>query len=226
MIQQQSGALPTLRGIDEKFCDSCSAIIKIRAEICPICGVRQRAQISKVALLLITFFFGGIGAHKFYTGKNWQGFFYLILFWTGIPGLIAFIEFIIYIFTSSETLQERYPECSSGGVIVAGIIGFFAIISIMGILAAIAIPQFVMYRDRAYQVVVKSELQNLLSAEHEYFAEHNKFTLRLKDLNYEPVTPDVIIEVIGADNNCFEATGEHVKTNKIIMIDCNGFDGQ
>ncbi|EFL92339.1 TM2 domain-containing hypothetical protein [Candidatus Regiella insecticola LSR1] len=40
------------------------------------------------------FFFGGIGAHKFYLGKIGQGFLYLLFFWTLIPAIIAFIEFI------------------------------------------------------------------------------------------------------------------------------------
>lgn len=29
------------KGIDEKFCLSCGAVIKKEAEICPKCGVRQ-----------------------------------------------------------------------------------------------------------------------------------------------------------------------------------------
>ena len=61
--------------LNEKRCGSCGATIKIEAEICPKCGVRQKKPVSKVALLLITFFLGGIGAHKFYLGKHWQGVF-------------------------------------------------------------------------------------------------------------------------------------------------------
>ena len=70
------------KGLDEKFCESCGNIIKIKAEICPKCGVRQKGMLSKAALLVLTFFLGGIGAHKFYTGRNLQGFFYLIFCWT------------------------------------------------------------------------------------------------------------------------------------------------
>ena len=44
---------------------------------------------------LFAFFLGGFGAHKFYAGKTAQGFLYLIFFWTFIPGIIAFIEFIL-----------------------------------------------------------------------------------------------------------------------------------
>ena len=58
------------KGADEKFCASCGEAIKIRAEICPNCGVRQKGNVSKAALLLLTLFFGGIGVHKFYIRKN------------------------------------------------------------------------------------------------------------------------------------------------------------
>lgn len=63
---------------------------------------------NKVALLLITFFLGGFGAHKFYLRKYLQGVIYLVLFWTGIPALIAFVEFIIYALKSEADLQAAY----------------------------------------------------------------------------------------------------------------------
>lgn len=34
------------KGVDEKFCVECGEIIKMKAEICPKCGVRQPAQIG------------------------------------------------------------------------------------------------------------------------------------------------------------------------------------
>ncbi len=106
---------------------------------------------------------------------------------------------------------------------MAVIIGFFGFIFFTGILAAIAIPQFAKYRNRAAEVMVKVELQNLLVLEQEYFAEYNKYTTSFGDLNYEPSKQEITIEVIGADRNCFEATGVHSNINKVIMIDCNGF---
>lgn len=43
-----------------------------------------------LALLL-----GGIGVHKFYLGRMKQGLLFLLLSWTFIPGIIAFIEGIL-----------------------------------------------------------------------------------------------------------------------------------
>jgi len=157
-----------MKGFDEKFCESCGEIIKIKAEICPKCGVRQHSGVSKAALLLLTFFLGGFGAHKFYLKKYWQGVFYLLFSWTAIPAIIAFIEFIIYAFTSSERLQEKYTSSGSGVVVAVVVgVGFFMMI---GILAAIAIPNFVSYRNKAYCSIVQTEAMEAATAIDEYYS--------------------------------------------------------
>ncbi len=51
--------------------------------------------VNKTVYCILAFFLGGIGMHKFYAGKVGEGIFYLILCWTFIPSIIAFIEFII-----------------------------------------------------------------------------------------------------------------------------------
>ena len=66
---------------DEKFCGSCGEVIKIAAEICVKCGVRQlpaptgATGLGKpwLTTLLLCGFVGGIGAHRFYTGHTGIG---------------------------------------------------------------------------------------------------------------------------------------------------------
>ncbi len=109
--------------MDEKFCPDCGEIIKARAEICPKCGIRQMAPPpsvnmapngkSKVAAALLAFFLGGFGVHKFYLGQIGQGIIYLLFFWTFIPAIIAFIEFIILITMSDETFNARFGGASN-----------------------------------------------------------------------------------------------------------------
>ncbi|PLY01349.1 MAG: hypothetical protein C0623_05510 [Desulfuromonas sp.] len=65
-------------------------------------------SLSKVALLVLTFFLGGVGGHKFYLRKYLQGLIYLLFFWTGIPSLVALVEFILYAFKSETELQRTY----------------------------------------------------------------------------------------------------------------------
>lgn len=63
---------------------------------------------SRLAAILLAFFLGGFGVHKFYLGQTGQGILYLIFFWTFIPAVIAFIEFILYLVMSDETFDEKY----------------------------------------------------------------------------------------------------------------------
>lgn len=101
-----------------KFCDSCGAAVQNRENI-----VRQerpayqgqstssaaKANVSpksRLVAALLAFFLGGIGAHRFYVGKNGTGILLLlsnILFFAGC--LWAIVDFIIILcgsFTDSD----------------------------------------------------------------------------------------------------------------------------
>ena len=51
--------------------------------------------VNKAIYCVLAFFLGGLGIHKFYAGRTVKGILYLIFCWTGIPAVIALIEFII-----------------------------------------------------------------------------------------------------------------------------------
>jgi len=104
---------------DEKFCSDCGAVIKIKAEICPKCGVRQSTATkplsnaapngkSRINAALLALFLGGFGGHKFYLGQVGLGVVYLLFCWTFIPAIVAFIEFIILITMNDEVFNEKY----------------------------------------------------------------------------------------------------------------------
>ena len=57
---------------------------------------------------VLAFFLGGLGVHKFYLGRAAWGILYLLFFWTFIPAVISFIEFIIYLTMSDEAFAEKY----------------------------------------------------------------------------------------------------------------------
>lgn len=54
------------------------------------------------------FFAGGFGAHKFYLGQTGAGVLYLIFFWTFIPSIIAFFEFIGLLIMDKDEFDRRY----------------------------------------------------------------------------------------------------------------------
>jgi TM2 domain-containing membrane protein YozV len=94
-----------------KYCTGCGNQIHKSARSCPNCGAVASGQIgtkSRVTAAILAFFLGGFGAHKFYLGKIGLGFLYLIFFWTFIPAIVAFIEFIIYLTMSDEAFAEKY----------------------------------------------------------------------------------------------------------------------
>ncbi|MCS4485875.1 TM2 domain-containing protein [Staphylococcus americanisciuri] len=58
--------------------------------------------VDKFAYVLLAFFLGNLGAHKFYAKKMGLGVLYLLFCWTGIPGVIGVIEAIIALLTPSD----------------------------------------------------------------------------------------------------------------------------
>lgn len=169
-----------------KPCESCGAEILVKAEICPKCGVRQRRPVSKAVLLLLTFFTGGLGGHKFYLGKNWQGVLYLLFFWTYIPALVALVEFVIYIFTSSERLNEKYSAASAGVVIAIVVFLVFGLMMV-GILAAVAIPAYQDYTQRARISEVLVSASPWRQAIDQHYAETQRLPSSVAELRKDAV---------------------------------------
>ncbi|WHI46914.1 NINE protein [Microbulbifer sp. JMSA004] len=138
------------------FCRDCGSQISRTASTCPSCGVAQQiGGKGKVAAGLLAIFLGGFGLHRFYLGQ-WWGLFYLLFCWTGIPGLIAFIEGIVFLCTSNEKWFDKYGNKKGGSALVLVLVLFFLIIPVIGILAAISIPAYQDYVTRAQQHQLES----------------------------------------------------------------------
>jgi len=73
------------------------------------------------------------------------------------------------------------------------------VVAIIGILAAIAIPQFAAYRAKAYCSSVKSDLANYAIAQEAHFTEHDAYTTDVRGfdaggalIGFKP-SPDVVL---------------------------------
>lgn len=104
----------------EKYCHECGRNINAKAEICPLCGVRQPEMSPSdlgigrgtnnqwLITFLLCWFFGVFGVHRFYNGKIGTGILMLITFGgLGIWWMVDFIIIIVGRFRDSEGNEIR-----------------------------------------------------------------------------------------------------------------------
>lgn len=66
-------------------------------------------EVNKLAYVLLAFFVGSFGIHKFYAGKTGMGIVYLLFCWTGIPGIIGVIEAIMALVKPADPCGNIIP---------------------------------------------------------------------------------------------------------------------
>ena len=87
----------------------------------------------------------------------------------------------------------RVPEKARPAfpVWVFGLVGCIVllpmVVAVVGILAAIAIPNFLKYQCKAKQSEAKANLAGLYTAEKAFYGEYGFYTTDLKALNWEPI---------------------------------------
>jgi Tfp pilus assembly major pilin PilA/TM2 domain-containing membrane protein YozV len=164
-------------------CGACGKTLHQTAPICPHCGASQRSRgyKSKVAAGLLAIFLGGLGVHRFYLGQ-WWGVFYLLLFWTLVPGLIALIEGIVFLVANQESWDQRHNEGKpnlggegSVGLVIALVAGVFAFIMVLGILAAIAIPAYQDYVMKARVVAALNDTAEARNAVEQFIVDRQTY---------------------------------------------------
>lgn len=158
-------------------CSNCGAAIESGQPKCPACGLIQDSFVykSRIAAAALAIFAGIFGGHRFYLGQ-WWGVFYILFFWTYIPLIVGFIEGIVFLCTSQKSWNEKYNQGISAGsekgvvvIVLACLFLLILAISIIGILAAVAIPAYQDYTKRAHIVEGMALAAEAKTAVSEYY---------------------------------------------------------
>jgi TM2 domain-containing membrane protein YozV len=110
-------------GANEQYCRSCANVMSREALACPKCGApnpaAQAAAMasgmspkSRTVALLLCFFLGAFGVHRFYVGKVGTGI--LMLFTLGALGIWTLVDFIMIIVGSFTDKEGRKVENWNG----------------------------------------------------------------------------------------------------------------
>ena len=95
----------TKKGPDQKYCENCGAIIDRKAVVCPHCGVQVDSLVgfkprkegssekSRLVALILAWFLGVLGVHRFYVGRVGSGILWLLT--GGLAGVGVIVDLIM-----------------------------------------------------------------------------------------------------------------------------------
>ncbi len=101
------------------------------------------------------------------------------------------------------------------------LIELMIVIAIIGILAAIAIPQFASYRSRAFDAAAMSDLRNAMTAQEAYFIDYETYSstkAALEGPEYNLFTSKGVImpDTFTANSEAYHMEAYHPSGNGII----------
>jgi prepilin-type N-terminal cleavage/methylation domain-containing protein len=97
------------------------------------------------------------------------------------------------------------------------LIELMIVVAIIAILAAIAIPQFSVYRARSYNATATSDLKNAAIAQEAYYADNRRYTNTLTNLTSTPynlsVSQGISIAISSATTEAYLMSAYHSAGN-------------
>ncbi len=95
------------------------------------------------------------------------------------------------------------------------LIELMIVIAIIGILAAIAIPQFAAYRVRGFNADAQSHARNLATSLEAYFADNNTYNASLANLGVYGYTSTAGVSIApGGAATSYQITASHTAGNR------------
>lgn len=133
--------------------------------------------------------------------------------WSLVLGILSFICFgffagipaVICGHVARSKIRQSQGTLSGGGMALAGLIlGYVGlVVTTIGILAAILIPNFIAYKDKAYCSKVESAANNIVVAISDYYSDPNNTGLptlnELADVTGYTPTEYVSIDISGTE---------------------------
>ena len=95
------------------------------------------------------------------------------------------------------------------------LIELMIVIAIIGVLAAIAIPQFSSYRTRSFNSAAQADLRNVATAQVAYYTDKQTYASHISQLTGGHygyfTTPDVILDIIQSNNTSYVIHAWHTR---------------
>jgi TM2 domain-containing membrane protein YozV len=116
---------------------------------------------SRPIAILLALLLGSFGVHRFYVGPVAWGIAYLVFFWTGIPGFLAWLEAIYWLTRSDADWARMYggPVQQSNGCAI-GCLWLVALLPLIGLgLLIAAIPGLVLLGVEIESILSEIEVQ-------------------------------------------------------------------
>mgnify|MGYP003574151447 CR=1 FL=1 len=107
-------------------------------------------------------------------------------------------------------LENFLPKSDKGFTLIELMI----VIAIIGILAAIAIPQFSAYRERSYDSAAQADLRNAATAQEAYYVDNERYASTRTNLigatyGLFTISKGVVLSVASANTFSYNMTAKH-----------------
>ncbi|MBA4418670.1 MAG: hypothetical protein C0392_12295 [Syntrophus sp. (in: bacteria)] len=127
---------------------------------------------------------------------------------------------------SFSDVQRAVNIARQGGVnSVAVILAPILLLTVIGIIAAIAIPQFAAFRTKGYCAAARSDLKNAYTASQAYFSDHSKGKINnvddLKGYGFQK-TERVLIHIEGMAKDSLLITTKHPECDRMYSVNPMG----